>query len=94
MATPREGDRAPVRYAGRSSVLALTLLFVLAALAASTGLVVYTAWNHGLKDGLFALAFAVLSARAALSWRVWQKTDPPTGQPDYGDRKPANEATR
>jgi hypothetical protein len=94
MATPREVDRAPARHAGRNAVLALTLLFVLAALAASTGLVAYTAWNHDFKDGLFALAFAVLSAHATMSWCVWQKGVPQAGQPDYGDRKPANEVTR
>jgi hypothetical protein len=52
----------------RGIVLVLTFLFMLAAVSASTGLVVYTALHHDFVDGLFALAFAVLSARAALSW--------------------------
>jgi hypothetical protein len=49
-------------------VLAVTLLFVLAAISVSTGLVVYTAWLHDLENGFFALLFATLSVRAALSW--------------------------
>ena len=60
------------------AVLAVTFLFVLAAVSVSAGLVVYTAWLHNLKNGLFALAFAVLSARAALSWLLWQVGDQKT----------------
>lgn len=56
---------------GRGIVLVLTFLFMLAAVVASTGFVVYTALRHDFADGLFALAFAVLSARAALSWFWW-----------------------
>ena len=56
---------------GRGIVLVLTFLFMLAAVVASTGLVVYTAVRHDFADGLFALAFAVLCARAALSWFWW-----------------------
>ena len=52
---------------GRGVVLVLTFLFVLAAVSGSTGFVVYTASHHDFANGLFALAFAVLSARAALS---------------------------
>ena len=55
------------RSGGRGVVLVLTFLFMLAAVSVSTGLVVYTASRHDLAGGLFALAFAVLSARAALS---------------------------
>ena len=53
---------------GRGIILVLTFLFMLAAVVTSTGLVVYTAVRHDFADGLFALAFAVLCARAALSW--------------------------
>ncbi|CAA9443339.1 MAG: hypothetical protein AVDCRST_MAG28-725 [uncultured Rubrobacteraceae bacterium] len=59
------------RNVGRNLVLALTLTIVLAAVVFSTGLVVHTAWNHDLNNGPFALAFAVLSARTALSWVSW-----------------------
>ena len=50
----------------------LTLIFVVAALAVSSALVVYTAWLHDLRNGLFALLFAVLSAQIALNWILWQ----------------------
>ncbi len=64
----------------RRAALALTLLFVLAAIAVSTGLVVHTAWNHELENGLFALLFAVLSAKAALLWLAWSD-QPDSHQP-------------
>ena len=70
---------APARNASRIGnhtglriVLALTFLCILAAVCVSAGLVVYTAWHHDPKNGLFALAFAVLSARATLSWFLWR----------------------
>lgn len=66
----------------RRILLALTLLFVLAAVAVSTGLVVYTALNRELANGLFALLFAVLSAKAALLWLSWSR------QPDDGIQTP------
>ena len=69
--------RRPERRSGHKVVLALTLLFVLTAVSVSSGLVVYTAWRHDLENGLFALAFAVLSARAVLSWVLWQGSDQP-----------------
>jgi hypothetical protein len=73
VAGPREGTRElSHRHAARRAVLAVTFLFVLAAVSVSTALVVYTAWLHDLKNGLFALLFAVLSTRAALSWVLWQ----------------------
>ena len=73
MTDPRDGvPRNAARRTGRGVALALTLLFVLAAVSVSAGLVVYTAWHHDLKNGLFALAFAVLSARATLSWFLWR----------------------
>jgi hypothetical protein len=53
-------------------VLGTTLLFVIAALAISSTLVVYTAWLHDLRNGLFALLFAVLSAQIALNWLLWK----------------------
>ena len=73
MPNPREGlAGGSTRNVGRNLVLALTLPLVLAAAVVfSTGLVVHTAWNHDLNNGPFALAFAVLSARAALSWVSW-----------------------
>ena len=60
-----------VRRVLRGSVLAVTLLFVLAALCISSALVVYTAWLHDLRNGVFALLFAVLSAQIALNWVLW-----------------------
>ncbi len=56
----------------RALVLGLTLLFVIAALAVSSALVVYTAWIHDLRNGLFALLFAILSAQIALNWLLWK----------------------
>ncbi len=89
MPDPREGlDRVSARNAGRNLVLALTLIFVLAAVALSTGLVLHTAWNHDLSNSPFALAFAVLSARAALAWVSWSSQQARVG------RKLVGEATR
>ena len=53
-------------------LLTFTLLVVLAAVSVSTGLVAYTAWRGDLANGLFAILFAVLSAKAALSWMLWR----------------------
>jgi uncharacterized integral membrane protein len=61
-----------VRRASRTLILGITLLFVLAALAVSSALVVYTAWIHDLRNGLFALLFAILSAQIALNWLLWR----------------------
>ena len=61
-----------VRRAFRTLILGITLLFVLAALAVSSALVVYTAWIHDLRNGLFALLFAILSAQIALNWLIWK----------------------
>ena len=71
---PQQQTRAesPAGRAARQALLALTLLFVLAAVTVSTGLVAYTAWTRDLANGLFALLLAVLSAKAALSWLLWQ----------------------
>ena len=79
---PRERTPAesPAGRAARRTLLALTLLFVLAAVSVSTGLVAYTAWTHDLANGLFAILFAVLSAKAVLSWLAWQG--------DRADREP------
>jgi hypothetical protein len=66
-----------VRRALRGAVLGITLLFVLAALAISSALVVYTAWLHDLRNGAFALLFAVLSAQIALNWILWREDDQP-----------------
>jgi hypothetical protein len=82
---------------GRTVMFALVLIFVLAAAFVSAGLVVYTAWHHDLKNGLFALAFAVLSARAVLSWIIWRNSDGvlnSAGHQDRGGRKPADEPLR
>jgi hypothetical protein len=67
---PRTGYRAGLRF-----VLALTFLCTLAAVGVSVGLIVYTAWHHDLKNGLFSLAFATLSARATLSWFLWRNDE-------------------
>jgi uncharacterized integral membrane protein len=61
-----------VRRAFRALILGITLLFVIAALAVSSALVVYTAWIHDLRNGLFALLFAILSAQIALNWLLWK----------------------
>lgn len=61
-----------IRRALRGAVMGVTLLFVLAALAISSALVVYTAWLHDLRNGAFALLFAVLSAQIALNWILWR----------------------
>ena len=66
------GPDGAVRRALRGFVLAVTLLFVAAALAVSSALVVYTAWIHDLRNGLFALLFAILSAQIALNWLLWR----------------------
>ncbi len=76
MAYPEgESPEHPARPVAHRTVLTATLLFVLVAVSVSAGLVVYTAWLHDLKDGIFALLFAILSARAALSWVLWQDSD-------------------
>ncbi|HEX2183359.1 MAG TPA: hypothetical protein VHH10_13835 [Rubrobacteraceae bacterium] len=71
---PQGGIRpdGTARRAFRVLVLGITLLFVLAALAISSALVVYTAWIHDLRNGLFALLFAILSAQIALNWLLWR----------------------
>jgi hypothetical protein len=71
---PQGGIRpdGAVRRAFRVLVLGVTLLFVLAALAISSALVIYTAWIHDLRNGLFALLFAILSAQIALNWLLWR----------------------
>ncbi len=92
MPDPREGlDRGSARNAGRNLVLALTLIFVLAAVAFSTGLVVHDAWTHDLNNG----PFAVLSARAALAWASFgSQPSAVSYQQERVGRKPADEATR
>ena len=60
---------------GYKTVLVLTLLFTLVSVFVSVGLVVYTAWNHDIKNGLFALAFSVLSTKMAFSWLLWQEDE-------------------
>lgn len=68
-------------------MLAASLIFVLLAISVSCAEVVYTAWLHDLKDGLFALLFAVLSTRAALSWCLWRyscQLSAVSGQQDPG----------
>ena len=71
---PQTGIRpnGKVRRALRGFVLGVTLLFVVAALAISSALVVYTAWIHDLRNGIFALLFAILSAQIALNWFLWK----------------------
>ena len=90
------GARETEGPGGRGIVLVLTFLFMLAAVVASTGFVVYTALRHDFADGLFALAFAVLSARAALSW-FWWSSQPISSSADQQHRvgpKIADEAYR
>ena len=76
MAESTSGDSGTqVRRATGRGTLVLTLLFVLAAITVSAGLVVYTAWLHDLNNGPFAVLFAVLSAKATLSWLAWNDQD-------------------
>jgi hypothetical protein len=56
----------------RVGILGVTLLFVVAALAISCALVVYTAYRHDLQNGVFALLLAVLSAQIAINWFLWK----------------------
>ncbi|MDP9412272.1 MAG: hypothetical protein M3R38_16595 [Actinomycetota bacterium] len=74
---PQDPDRrdGAFRRALRAGILGVTLLFVVAALAISSALVVYTAWRHDLSHGLFALLFAVLSAQIAMNWFLWRDDD-------------------
>ena len=100
MAHPQgEIPEHPARCAAaQRAVLGATLLFVLAAVSVSAGLVVYTAWLHDLKNGVFALLFATLSVRAALSWCMWHHSYQQSAvsyQQDREGLKPAaDEATR
>ncbi len=66
------GREGLVRRAARLAVLGVTLLFVIAALAVSCALVVYTAYRHDLQNGVFALLLAVLSAQIAINWLLWK----------------------
>ncbi len=76
MAEPAQGGSGSQgQQASHKSTLVLTLLFVLAAISVSAGLVLYTAWRHDLENGPFAILFAVLSAKAALSWLAWNEQD-------------------
>ena len=79
---PQGGARTDgtLRRALRVLVLGTTLLFVLAALAISSALVIYTAWIHDLRNGLFALLFAILSAQIALNWLLWRDDEDETAQ--------------
>ena len=79
---PQGGVRTDgtLRRALRVLVLGTTLLFVLAALAISSALVIYTAWIHDLRNGLFALLFAILSAQIALNWLLWRDDEDETAQ--------------
>ena len=80
----------PASSAWRRSALALSLLFVLAAVCVSIGLVIHTAWNHELQNGLFAVLFAVLSAKAALLWLAWSRQpedEVPSASPLSGQQK-------
>ncbi len=71
---PQRQGRADdiLRRTLRALVLGVTLLFVVAALVISSTLVVYTAWIHDLRNGLFALLFAILSTQIALNWLLWK----------------------
>ena len=68
----RAARDATVDGALRAIILGITFLLVVAALAISSALVVYTAWSHDLRNGLFALLFAILSSQIALNWLRWK----------------------
>lgn len=57
----------------RGILMGVTLLFVILALLVSVSLLIFTAWNHDLGRGIFALVFAVLSAQIALNWLLWKE---------------------
>ena len=71
---PRSGGHQDglLRRALRAVVLGVTLLFVVSALTVSCALVIYTAWRHDFRHGVFALLFAVLSSQIALNWFLWK----------------------
>ncbi len=69
---PPEG---PIQRAAQGMMLLSTLLFVISALAVSSAILVYTAWRHDLKNGVFALIFAVMSAQIAINWLRWRKEE-------------------
>jgi hypothetical protein len=71
-----EHEGALLRVA-RRAVTAATTLLVAAVLLVTSALVVYTAWIHDLKDGIFAVLFAALSAQIALNWLRWQRDEGP-----------------
>jgi hypothetical protein len=86
VAEPTLGGGTGTRATGRAT-LALTLLFVLVAITVSAGLVVYTAWLHDLNNGPFAVLFAVLSAKATLSWLAWNDQDYRYGPSDADNQQ-------
>ena len=89
MAEPPRGEpetQAP--WGSPRATLVLALLFVLAATSVSAGLVVYTAWLQDVKNGPFAVLFAVLSAKAALSWLAWHEGDEESDQPPAASDQP------
>ena len=71
---PRQRERRAglLRRVLRTLILGVTLLFVLAALTISCARVIYTAYRHELRNGVFALLLAVLSAQIALNWFLWK----------------------
>lgn len=72
-AEPARGSRRDrPRRVARAVVFTATFLLVFAALAVSVALVIYTAWQHDLGRGVFALLFAVLSTQMALNWLLWR----------------------
>ncbi len=72
----RDGPvRRALRRALRVAILGVTFLFVIAALAISCALVVYTAYRHELQNGVFALLLAVLSAQIAINWFLWKNEE-------------------
>ena len=71
---PRDEPRrdGPVRRALRVAILGVTFLFVIAALAISCALVIYTAYRQEFQNGVFAILLAVLSAQIAINWFLWK----------------------
>ena len=69
---PEASRQGSARRIARGIVFCFTLLFVVAALVISTALVIYTAYLHDPKNGVFALIFAILSAQVALNWLLWR----------------------
>ncbi len=58
--------------AAQAVATGVTFVFLCAALLVSSTLLIYNAYSHNLKGGLFALIFSTLSAQITLGWLLWK----------------------